>query len=185
MMKSMAQLIILFLSIISSLIAYGDGSSGVAVETDLGRSTQLTSFAGAGTIENTASYMDIKLTYQWPIGMYIGGKYSTLQNITSFGNGYRSGTAVVVGYRLSGFYADFSYYLFSSFERGNGFVYDSGSSYGGSCGYNMTIISSMYLGLGVVYNSYNWTQSQFGSVKTIANNSMIDIYPSLNIGYNF
>lgn len=184
MVKILNTFILFLLVSIFSIVASADGS-GIGLESAIGRSTQLTSFAGTGSAENTASYMDLKLSYVWPIGMYVGGKYSTLQNITSTGNGNRTGLALVLGYRLSGYYADFSYFLFSSYERGNGFVYDSGSSYGCSFGYNITVISSMYLGLGIVYNSFNWTQSQIGSVKSLANNSMTDIYPSLNVGYNF
>ena len=180
-MKSVFQILI---SLVVSSISFADGS-GVAVELDLGRSTQLVSFNNALTVENTASFMDLKVTYAWPTGIYAGGKYATLQNISITGNDSRAGLAVVVGYRLIGFYTDFSYFLFSSLARGNGYTYDSGSSYSLTFGYNMTVISSLYLGVGVVFNSFSWTQSQFGGNRVIATNNMTDIYPSLNIGYNF
>jgi hypothetical protein len=184
MVKLIRNFIFLFLSLAFSASSYADGN-GITFGATIGRSTQIISFADTGTVENTPSYVDYKLTYSWPNGMYIGGKYSTLQNISSTGNDNRSGLALVFGYRWNGFYGDLSYFLFSTMQRGNGYTYDAGSSYGFSLGYNAVVISSMYIGIGIVYDYFSWTQSQIGGTKSLVGNSMSDFYPSLNIGYNF
>ena len=160
--------------------------NNVTIELSAMRLTQLVGYAGTSVTETTVSPFELKSGYTWPSGLYIGGNITSLQNVSAAGVDNISGLALVFGYRFAGFYVDASYYLISQLQNASNYIYRSGSSYGAELGYNVTLTGTFFLGAALAYKSFLWSEADApNGTRILQNNTWIDMYPSVNIGFTF
>ena len=158
----------------------------VTVQLSTVRFTQSIGYSGQPMIENTIFPLDIKAGYAWNNGFYLGGNITTMQDISTTGVDNLSGVAVTVGYHIVGFYADVYYYLWSQLMRGDGYTFLGGSNFGMEIGYNTNVYGNYFVGAGLVYKSFSWSESTSPTgARALLANTWTNEYPVLNFGRSF
>jgi len=175
-----------------SSFSSSSGGTGVYIlGLDALRYDHNSTFSGLGQAnsEFTATHLNVKFGYVWGSGFYTGAIYTsgsfaqTSSGSTNTDN--RTGYGVTLGYYNSGWHIAGSYLINSTYTLYNNNSFTNGSSYVGDFGYTAVVAGSFFIGGGLAYDSFNWTQQTVSGVTTSQNNTQTDLYPVLSLGFQF
>jgi hypothetical protein len=171
------------------IFARAEGGQGFRFGMNTLRYSHSTAYSGVSPGEISATHLDVNIGYVQSTGFYVGGAYTSfndynLNSTTGVSTETRSGIGLVLGYYFDTYYVDWTLVLSSQLDRATGYKFTGGLGSIFKAGYNVMFGSSFYLGVGVVFNNFNWTESTDpAGVKSLVNNMQSDFYPSLNIGF--
>jgi hypothetical protein len=178
---------LLFIFVLQNQAFAEGGGQGFDFGLSTLRYSHSTTYAASPASETSATHLDLKVGYVMSTGFYLGGAYSTFTDYNlgaTVSTENRTGVGLVLGYHDSGYYIDWTLLLSSQLDRADGSKYTGGLSTILSGGYNAMFGSSFYLGVGVSYKNFNWTeQTDPAGVKTLVTNMQSEFFPCLNLGF--
>lgn len=137
--------------------------------------------ATVGTSETTMSMYDVKIGIITASNIYFGGIYHTRVDEVGGSKTERTALGGTLGYHSGGWFLDGSYFANSTIEVGSTKI-EEGTGYAIDFGYNVDILSSVFLGMQVSYKSFTYNKVNGAEIP---NTIKSDLNPMLNIGVVF
>lgn len=166
--------------LLSATPALAAGSDNVQFGLSLLKFDRETEGATLGDSTEKWTIYDLKLGYNFPSGLYLGGIYSGYKHDTG-ANNTRSLLGGTVGYHSDGWFIDGSY-LFSGQLDLSGSKLKGAHGLNIDFGYNTMMSSNIYIGVQASYKSITYDKKDDVSQT---NKEKYEFYPMFNVGVLF
>ena len=134
-----------------------------------------------------ATYMDFKLGYQWPSGLYIGAIYATMDRNENSVDRVRTSYGGTLGFdSAQGIYLHGSYLISSTYKIDANDTLQSGTGLQFDFGYLFRVANILQLGPQITYRTFTYSKEQSsGVVSSVSSTKSTETLPFVVFSFTF
>lgn len=136
--------------------------------------------------ESTSTLIDARVGYIMPMGLYLGGMYSSISGNNGV-SGYQAGPSV--GYHsMSGFYGILTYHLMGQYDTettGGDTIFKNASGPQVDIGWIVPVTSMFYVGPQVSWKSIKYTKASVAGVEGDSDQKITSLQPYISFWFMF
>ena len=162
--------------------AQAEGQQGVMFSPSFIFSSYNDRASGSSFAQVSGQYIDVRLGYVMPSGLYLGGIYDLMNRTDFTTERKRSSYGASLGMVYNGFVLIGSYLISSEFETSSGTTLKSGSGLQVDLGYLFNVTGSFFAGPQLVYRSITYTKQ---NSTTVTSTDSTETIPYVTLAFLF